>query len=82
MDPPLLKVNHSSVSRYLKLDKIKASYVLAQQYEVSWVTDDRLRFSRNAFDLENANQKEDHPDDVEDEDLAFLSDAQDNDLRI
>nr|CAI5833803.1 unnamed protein product [Callosobruchus analis] len=61
--------------------KLRAS-VLAQHYEVSWVTDVRLRFFRNIFNLEDANQEKDHPDDVEEKALVILSDAEDNDLRI
>nr|CAI5827761.1 unnamed protein product [Callosobruchus analis] len=54
--------------------------------KVSWVTDDRLRFFKNAFnlenDLKNANQEEDHSDNVEEKALVVLSDAEVNDLKI
>nr|CAI5855078.1 unnamed protein product [Callosobruchus analis] len=40
-------------------------------------------FPPYAFNLENANQEEDHPDDVEEKAfLVILSDAEDIDLRI
>nr|CAI5843755.1 unnamed protein product [Callosobruchus analis] len=78
MDLLWLKVNHSSVRVGIK----SISSELAQHYKVSWVTDDRLCFFRNAFNLENANQEEHHSDDVDGMVLVILSEAEDNDFRI
>ncbi|CAH2000720.1 unnamed protein product [Acanthoscelides obtectus] len=47
------------VGRSLKPDKIKSiSALLAQHYWVDWVTDGRLHFFKNAFELENVSQAE------------------------